>query len=94
MRKNLSFPQICVQAVHASIKATKNIPYKDEHPNIIVCGAKDEKELMKAKAWIESNNIKVFAFQEPDINNEYTALATEPIEENNKKIFKRFQLLK
>ena len=94
IREDLSHPQQIVQSCHAAIEATSLIPYNSEHPHLVLCGVRNESELLKISARLQAYNIQFKAFQEPDRNNEYTSIATEPICGNKRKIFKRYQCLK
>lgn len=42
-----------------------------------MCAVKDESSLLKARQKIEENGVKCAIFQESDIDNQFTALATE-----------------
>lgn len=95
VRKDLSLPQQVVQACHATLESVRLKPPKPPqvHPNIIVCGAKDEQKLLKYAAKIERAGIQFALFQEPDRDNEYTALATEPVRGEDRRPFRDFQCL-
>jgi len=64
------------------------------HPYVIVCGAKSELALTKIASSLKIENIRFREFREPDIGNQLTAIATEPIYGEYRKFFKKFQLLK
>ena len=94
VRRDLSAPQIAVQSCHAVVESTKNDPYQGEHPSVIICGIKTEAELKKVVDYLGKVNIKNFQFREPDIGNELTAVSTCLIEEEQRSLFRKFQLLK
>lgn len=68
--------------------------YNKEHPHLVVCEVKTEDHLKKAIENLNNTNIQYKIFREPDIGNEITAIATEPLIGENRKFFKKFQLLK
>lgn len=73
---------------------TSSLISDSEHPHLVLCGVRSESELLKISARLKSHNIQFRVFQEPDRNNEYTSIATEPISGNRRNIFKRYQCLK
>lgn len=83
-----------MQAGHALVESAKNDPYQGEHPSVIICGVKTLHELEKVIDYLDKKNIKSFPFREPDIDNELTAVSTGLIEEDQRSLFKKFQLLK
>lgn len=94
-RRDLPLEQRCVQSCHALIEATSQFNYlKEEHPHLVLCEVRNENKLIAACSKLEKANIKFKIFREPDRNNEITALATEPICGEERKVFKDFQLLK
>lgn len=94
VRKDLSVPQQAVQAGHALIESTKTFNKINEHPSVIICSVKNEKKLQDAITFLYDNGVKISVFKEPDINNQMTALATEPLYGVNRKIMNKFQLMK
>lgn len=65
-----------------------------DHPNFVVCGMKDEAALKKALLKIENQGIRCAVFQESDLENQATALATEPVYGEERRLFRNFKLLK
>lgn len=94
IREDLSHPQQIVQSCHAAIEASSLISPDSEHPHLVLCGVRSESELEKISARLRAYDIQFKAFREPDRNNEYTSIATEPISGNKRKIFKRYQCLR
>lgn len=93
VRKDLSGPQITVQACHAVLEAEKTHPYEGEHPHLIVFGIDNEIKLTNIYNKIK-DQVKCFAFYEPDIGNQLTAFATEIVAGEQRNLFKKYQLLK
>jgi hypothetical protein len=58
-------------------------------------GVKNEQQLHKAYQSLVASGIQVAAFEEPDRNNELTAIASAPLPEDSEQrhLFRRFQLL-
>lgn len=94
MRKDLTPEQICVQIAHACVQSTKEAPYLDEHPHLVLCGIDSETKLKNAIDRLEASGIRCYSFYEPDIGNQLTAAATGIIRGKDRLHFKRFNLLK
>lgn len=83
-----------VQACHASLEAARAfLPSPYEHPFVIVCGVRDERRLGQCLRRLEAAGIRFRAFFEPDLGGQLTAAATEPVRGNQRRLFRRFQLL-
>jgi hypothetical protein len=59
-----------------------------------MCGVKSENALRKAHRQIQEQGIRCRAFLEADIGDQMTAIATEPVYDQQRRIFRNFQLLK
>jgi hypothetical protein len=95
VRKDLSPSQISVQSAHAAIEiARSHISPELEHPSVIICGVNDESKLQKQLDHYRSLGVICKPFYESDLDGQLTAFATEPIAQDNRRIFKRLQLLK
>jgi hypothetical protein len=94
LRKDLSQAQKTVQCTHAGIEATRAfVKPGDEHPSVIVCEVRSEDKLKKIMAELDGK-VEYRAFREPDIDDQFTALASAPIYGNMRKLFSRFQLIR
>lgn len=94
VRKDQPYGQIVVQAGHAAIESSRQyLPANLDHPHLIVCGVRNERELMKESARLDKSGIRHTMFYEADRNDEATALASEPVFGENRKHFKRYRLL-
>jgi 7-keto-8-aminopelargonate synthetase-like enzyme len=83
-----------VQTGHALIEATRAfLAGDDTHPSVIVFGVKDENKLKSLAQRVQDQGIRVRPFYEPDIGNQMTAFATEPVFGVNREIFRKYQLL-
>lgn len=95
VRRDLSPEQMLVQSCHAVAEAARNfVPSDMEHPHFVVCGVKDEAALKKAYRKIQEQDIRCCAFYEADIDDQMTALATEPVYDTARLHFRNYQLLK
>jgi hypothetical protein len=94
VRRDLPPSQQAVQACHAAIEVARNWISQDlEHPSVIVCGIRDEQILEKSLKKLQSQGVQCKTFHEPDRGNELTAIATEPIYGDRRKLFRSYQLL-
>lgn len=83
-----------VQACHASLEAARAfLPTEHEHPFVIVCGVRDERRLWRCLNRIEQAGIRCRAFFEPDLDDQLTAVATEPVFGTQRRVFRPFPLL-
>lgn len=88
MRNDLPPPVKTVQAAHATWAiASKGYG----HPSLVVVVVKNENKLVQVMERLREENINFEYFIEPDLDNQVTAIATEPIQYNE--YLKRFQLL-
>lgn len=96
MRIDLSPPQQAVQSCHAVIEATKafNLERLLDHPSVIILSAKDENRLHRVRKYLVEQGIQHVHFYEPDLDDELTAIATEPIYSDRRPAFRKFQLLR
>lgn len=64
------------------------------HPHLVMCGVKNERVLEREARKLEAAGIRFATFHEPDIGDELTAIATAPIAGEDRRIFRRHNLLK
>jgi hypothetical protein len=94
VRKDLSPAQQIVQSCHAAIEAARALlPAELQHPHLIVCGVHDEAALWRFLHKLQLHNIRFQAFLEPDQDNQLTALATEPVFDETRRLFRNLRLL-
>ncbi len=96
VRRNLTHPQQAVQASHAATVAAKRFISDQEIDNlhIAILGVADEVKLLKCASKLEAQGVRFCLFTEPDMGNEATAIATEAIFGERRRIFRNYQLLK
>jgi hypothetical protein len=93
-RNDLSPPQKAVQSTHAAMEAARAyLKPDDEHPSVIMCIVKGETKLMMTAEKLRAAGIRFREFREPDIGNQLTAIATEPLTGNRREPLKHYQLL-
>lgn len=87
--------QVVVQTAHAIMELGRNnkLSLELDHPYLVVCSCKDEKELIKIYNDIISKNIECYKFHESDIDDQLTAIATVPVFQQDRKHFKKLRLL-
>lgn len=61
---------------------------------MIILGAKNEAKLHQIRKFLIDNGIRHVHFYESDLDDALTALATEPLHGDQRKLFRRFQLLR
>lgn len=91
MRHDLSRPQQVVQASHACIVAGQNMD-TGCYPYLVVIGVRNEAKLQSIMEKVRET-CKVYPFYEPDLGGQMTAFATEPVAQNLKPNFQKYQLL-
>ena len=95
VRKDLSNEQKLVQSCRAVAESAKTHFHKaSEHPHFVICEVKNESELLKVYTKAKNSFIECSIFQEADLEDQFTAFATEPVYGEVRKVFKNCQLLK
>ena len=84
-----------VQATHAGIAAAKAglIPPSGPQPSLVVLGVPSEEALLAVRDRCQQEGIRCETFQEEDLDKENTALATEPLPQEKRKVFREYKLL-
>jgi len=94
IRRDLSAPQQIVQACHACLEASRAFLSSDcEHPHLVVCGVRDERRLGRCLDRLRQAGLRFSAFLEPDLDNQLTAAATEPLRGSQRRVFQDYHLL-
>jgi hypothetical protein len=90
VRKDLSIAQRAVQAGHAVAEFCLRSPFSRwTNGTLVYLGVKGLTQLERIKYQLKEQGIGFIEFNEPDINNETTAIATD----QHCKIFERLNLL-
>ena len=92
-RTDLTLPQQLCQTAHAAYEAALHLtePTNDIH-HIVICRISNETKLLKAQHYIEQKGIRTTLFREPDLDNQATALATEPIAASDRRKLSKYRL--
>jgi hypothetical protein len=69
------------------------ITQQGEHPSLVVCSIPDEPDLLLEAQNLSRQQIRFILFREPDLNNQVTALATEPLPLSQRKKLRHLKLL-
>src|SRR4051812_46470379 len=93
VRSDLEKSQQTIQAIHAGIDGGKQFKPPNGH-YLVVCTTENKQELHKAMTPLDISNIKYIEFIEPDINNEITAICSDIVYGDQRKVFKRLKLFK
>jgi hypothetical protein len=94
VRRDLPAAQIAVQAAHAAIEAARTfLSPTQPHPHLVLCRVASEHTLLAAADRLERSSIRFALFREPDRNNEATALATEPLCSERRRVLARYPCL-
>lgn len=85
-----------VQSAHAvlEIGRSKLISKNQVHPSLVICGLPNEFSINAFKTKLEKADINYKEFIEPDLNDSLTALATEAISGEKRKVFANLPLIK
>ena len=93
VRADLPLAQQAVQAVHASIQASRVfLKPEDQHPNLVLLSVANERELLEARDKANSYGIFATTFYEEDIGDQPTAVATEPVAGKRRNAFRHYKL--
>jgi len=88
IRKDIPIVAQIVQTAHACLQ----MEAPPDVNSIVLFEVKNEEHLVKVNDYLESRNIKTYMFFEPDYDMGYTAIATEPMDEEDRVAFKRFKM--
>jgi hypothetical protein len=83
-----------VQAGHACLDAARAfLPSDHEHPFLVVCGMRDEVRLGRWLDRLRAAGVRFRAFFEPDLGDQLTAAATEPLRGKQRDLFQNLRQL-
>lgn len=91
VRADLTTEQQLVQAVHAAHNAGLSFP-APKHLSVVVCRVPDQESLHRAASRLDRRGIQFTMFSEPDLGDQDTALATEPVRTDQRRVFSRYRL--
>lgn len=82
-----------MQAAHAAFEAASLHTDDLDHPHFVLLGIRDQKELERAMNRVQSLGFQIRPFFEADRGDELTAFATQPIFEQDRSHFRRYNCL-
>lgn len=93
VRKDMDLHHQVVQVAHATLEAGIHLAEPEREPHyLIVCEVPNEDKLRSLLENTRQRGISCVAFSEPDMGNQMTAFATEPLSEAKKKNLKSLRL--
>jgi hypothetical protein len=92
VRTDLTPAQQLCQAVHAAHEAGIRFGTPQSVSAVVVCALPDEAALRDARDRLSFKGIRSFAFHEPDLDGQMTALATEPLARDRRNFLSRYPL--
>lgn len=93
IREDLSIPQLIVQSSHAAWDAGSRFNKPHGTPHMVLIGVKSQEHLKQTADYLEQHGIEFEMFYEPDVE-EYTAVASQPVSGETRKLFKHFRLFR
>lgn len=97
VRADIPLSYQIVQACHACLERGLSLPVcnkPDQTSFLILFSVKDEQDLKQKADYLDRHDISFSMFYEPDYDTGYTAICTEPIYGEQRKLFKKFKLWK
>jgi hypothetical protein len=92
IRRDLPIQHQLVQACHSALEAGSEFKEPNQIPNLILCNAEDEPHLNHIGNFLDSHEIRYHKFFEPDNEMGYSAITTEPLTDEKKKVLSNFKL--
>jgi hypothetical protein len=95
VRTDLPLPQQVIQAIHAAYESAGMFDDNTSTTHsLVLCQIKSEKDLIKTSNRLDYYGIQHHIFKEPDIQNQQTALCTEPVTQDQRSLFSKYKLWK
>jgi hypothetical protein len=92
-RLDIPQPHRTVQVAHAGIAAANAFGMPVYHPNLVVCAVANEQELDALFNDLKERGVPCCAWNESDMNDELTAIATAALGKDQRKVFRGLNLL-
>lgn len=81
-----------MQAVHAAHEAGIRWGDSERIHSVVICEVPSEVALVSEAERLQRRGLDHYVFEEPDQGNQKTALATEPVEPQERRLFSRLPL--
>jgi uncharacterized protein (UPF0128 family) len=95
VRTDMPVPQIAVQSGHAALEAGHAFDKPSIDPSsLIILAVKNKEQLTKALEHVKSLGLRTVEFFEPDWDYGFTSFATEPLQEDQRRLLRKYQLWK
>lgn len=93
-RRDLPPAQQVVQSIHAAVELARHglISSDSPHPHLVLCSVPDEESLRRLSERLSFKGVPYRSFNEPDRDNELTAIATPPLCGDARKLFSSLPL--
>jgi len=88
IRKDIPIHAQIIQTAHACLQSDKPKTVN----SIILFEVKNEEHLIKTNEYLQGRGLKTYMFFEPDYDMGYTAIATEPLQGEDRTIMSRFRM--
>ena len=92
VRTDLPLNDLAPQLAHACLEAGRQ--FQPTSTSVVIVGVKNTKKLIEAADLLDRNKINYYLWEEPEWGYGYTSMATEPLDEDKKNLFKSFKTLK
>jgi hypothetical protein len=93
-RQDISPEYQLVQTAHAALELGNTLkPEQVKNLHFTCCGVANLGELYMIQDYLDNQGYHYVAFREPDIGNEITSIAVEPIAENKRGVLRNYPLL-
>lgn len=94
VRTDLPDAQVAVQACHAAMASQRAFGRDDApHPHLVLCGVEGEKVLTQEFERLKALGVPCCSWNEDDLDDSLTAVATAPLEGKQRRAMKRHRLL-
>ena len=97
IRRDIPIHAQLVQSAHAALELGFQLPPEkkpDKTSFLILLDADNQDHLNEIARYLDDRDIEFHKFFEPDYDMGYTAICTEPLSQDKRKYFKKFNLWK
>lgn len=91
VRQDMALADQIVQAMHA-VYGMVSVRGEWGEPNIVLIGVPDAKALRRVEAKLQDSEFAHYKWTEPDLNIGFTAIATSPLDMQQKQVLSNYRL--